>query len=114
MAHLYHCHRRCEARCVARQRQLVAAALDRPRQNFIDAGRCQLQRLFIIHAGKQPRQEKSRKKIAEPVRRIVDEPVLGQQRMPGDRRYRQREQSLKEGIVLAADDLDRLEALARI
>jgi delta1-piperideine-2-carboxylate reductase len=39
---------------------------------------------------------------------------VGQQRMPGDRRYRQREQSLKEGIVLAADDLDRLEALARI
>jgi delta1-piperideine-2-carboxylate reductase len=34
--------------------------------------------------------------------------------MPGDRRYRQREQSLKEGIVLSADDLERLEALARV
>ncbi|WP_460044221.1 Ldh family oxidoreductase [Pseudomonas sp. S2_H01] len=37
---------------------------------------------------------------------------VGQQRMPGDRRYRQREQSLAEGIVLSADDLIRLKGLA--
>jgi delta1-piperideine-2-carboxylate reductase len=39
---------------------------------------------------------------------------VGQQRMPGDRRYLQRERSLKDGIELSADDLDRLEALARV
>jgi delta1-piperideine-2-carboxylate reductase len=38
---------------------------------------------------------------------------VGQQRMPGDRRYRQRELSLKDGITLAAVDLERLEALAK-
>lgn len=37
----------------------------------------------------------------------------GQQRMPGDRRYRQRERSLKDGIAVSAEDLDRLEALAK-
>jgi delta1-piperideine-2-carboxylate reductase len=39
---------------------------------------------------------------------------VGQQRMPGDRRYRQREKSLAEGIVLSADDLARLKALASV
>ncbi|MFJ3486171.1 Ldh family oxidoreductase [Pseudomonas sp. NPDC090202] len=37
---------------------------------------------------------------------------VGQQRMPGDRRYRQRERSLAEGIVLSGDDLNRLRGLA--
>jgi delta1-piperideine-2-carboxylate reductase len=37
---------------------------------------------------------------------------VGQQRMPGDRRYRQRERSLAEGIVLATEDLNRLKGLA--
>jgi len=37
---------------------------------------------------------------------------VGQERMPGDRRYRQREKSLGEGIVLSGADLDRLKALA--
>ncbi|SEI68696.1 Ldh family oxidoreductase [Pseudomonas sp. NFR16] len=36
----------------------------------------------------------------------------GQQRLPGDRRYRQREQSLAQGIVLKTDDLIRLRELA--
>lgn len=36
----------------------------------------------------------------------------GQQRLPGDRRYRQREQSLAQGIVLKTDDLTRLRELA--
>jgi delta1-piperideine-2-carboxylate reductase len=38
---------------------------------------------------------------------------VGQQRLPGDRRYIQRERSMNEGIALSADDLTRLEALAR-
>jgi delta1-piperideine-2-carboxylate reductase len=38
---------------------------------------------------------------------------VGQQRLPGDRRYIQRERSMNEGIALSADDLNRLEALAR-
>jgi delta1-piperideine-2-carboxylate reductase len=37
---------------------------------------------------------------------------VGQRRMPGDRRYRQRERSLAEGIVLSVADLERLKALA--
>ena len=37
---------------------------------------------------------------------------VGQQRMPGDRRYRQRERSLAEGILLSVADLERLKALA--
>jgi len=37
---------------------------------------------------------------------------VGQQRMPGDRRYRQRERSLAEGIELSVADLERLNALA--
>jgi delta1-piperideine-2-carboxylate reductase len=37
---------------------------------------------------------------------------VGQQRMPGDRRYLQRERSLAEGIVLSVADLERLKALA--
>lgn len=36
----------------------------------------------------------------------------GQRRMPGDRRYHQREKSLTEGIVLSVDDLSRLKVLA--
>ncbi|OQR30341.1 lactate dehydrogenase [Pseudomonas sp. Bc-h] len=39
---------------------------------------------------------------------------VGQQRMPGDRRYRQREKSLAEGIVLSAQDLVRLRELASV
>lgn len=39
---------------------------------------------------------------------------VGQERMPGDRRYRQREKSLAEGIVLSAADLARLKELAGI
>jgi delta1-piperideine-2-carboxylate reductase len=39
---------------------------------------------------------------------------VGQQRMPGDRRYRQREKSLSEGIVLSAQDLARLRELASV
>lgn len=39
---------------------------------------------------------------------------VGQQRMPGDRRYRQREKSLAEGIVLSAQDLARLRELASV
>ncbi len=39
---------------------------------------------------------------------------VGQQRMPGDRRYRQREKSLAEGIVLSAQDLNRLRELASL
>lgn len=38
---------------------------------------------------------------------------VGQQRMPGDRRYRQREKSLQQGIVLSAEDWIRLQSLAR-
>ncbi|MFK3796957.1 MULTISPECIES: Ldh family oxidoreductase [unclassified Pseudomonas] len=37
---------------------------------------------------------------------------VGQERMPGDRRYRQREKSLAEGIVLSTADLAHLNALA--
>lgn len=39
---------------------------------------------------------------------------VGQRRMPGDRRYQQREISLAEGIVLAAEDLQRLKGLAGV
>jgi delta1-piperideine-2-carboxylate reductase len=39
---------------------------------------------------------------------------VGQQRMPGDRRYLQRAKSLAEGIVLTSDDLLRLKELAGI
>lgn len=39
---------------------------------------------------------------------------VGQERMPGDRRYRQREKSLAEGIVLSAADLARLKELAGV
>jgi delta1-piperideine-2-carboxylate reductase len=39
---------------------------------------------------------------------------VGQQRMPGDRRYQQREISLAEGIVLTAEDLQRLKGLAGV
>jgi len=39
---------------------------------------------------------------------------VGQKRMPGDRRYRQREKSLAEGIVLSAQDLLRLRELASV
>jgi len=39
---------------------------------------------------------------------------VGQQRMPGDRRYRQREKSMAEGIVLSAEDLTRLRGLAGV
>lgn len=39
---------------------------------------------------------------------------VGQKRMPGDRRYRQREKSLAEGIVLSAQDLVRLRELASV
>ncbi|MFK3971764.1 Ldh family oxidoreductase [Pseudomonas sp. NPDC087358] len=46
----------------------------------------------------------------ELVRQMHD---VGQQRMPGDRRYRQREKSLAEGIVVSAGDLARLKDLAR-
>lgn len=38
----------------------------------------------------------------------------GQERMPGDRRYRQRAQSLAEGIHLPAQDWDRLQRLAGV
>ncbi|RAU45454.1 MULTISPECIES: Ldh family oxidoreductase [unclassified Pseudomonas] len=37
---------------------------------------------------------------------------VGQERMPADRRYRQRQKSLAEGIVLSATDLAHLQALA--
>ncbi|TDV67709.1 Ldh family oxidoreductase [Pseudomonas sp. LP_7_YM] len=37
---------------------------------------------------------------------------VGQQRMPGDRRYRQREKSLQQGIVLSAQDWVWLKSLA--
>ena len=39
---------------------------------------------------------------------------VGQQRMPGDRRYRQRVKSLAEGIVLSVEDLQRLQGLAGV
>jgi delta1-piperideine-2-carboxylate reductase len=39
---------------------------------------------------------------------------VGQQRMPGDRRYQQREKSLSHGIVLRTDDLLRLKAQANV
>jgi len=39
---------------------------------------------------------------------------VGQERMPGDRRYCQREKSLAEGIVLSAADLVRLKELAGV
>ncbi len=38
----------------------------------------------------------------------------GQQRLPGDRRYRQREKSMAQGIALSARDLDRLRELASL
>jgi len=37
---------------------------------------------------------------------------VGLQRLPGDRRHRQRAESLREGIVLAESDLQQLRALA--
>lgn len=39
---------------------------------------------------------------------------VGQQRMPGDRRYQQREKSLREGIVLSRENLLRLQGLASV
>ncbi len=39
---------------------------------------------------------------------------VGQQRMPGDRRYQQRKKSLSEGIVLSTVDLARLQGLASV
>jgi len=38
---------------------------------------------------------------------------VGQQRMPGDRRYKQREKSLSEGIVLTEEDMTRLQRLTQ-
>jgi delta1-piperideine-2-carboxylate reductase len=37
---------------------------------------------------------------------------VGQQRMPGDRRYQQRERSMAEGIEISAEELKRLRGLA--
>ncbi len=39
--------------------------------------------------------------------------AAGQERLPGDRRHAARQKSLRDGIALAADDLARIERLAR-
>ncbi len=65
--HLNHRHGCGEARRVGLQRQLVAAALGRARKDFENARRCQLQRLFLVHAGKDTPQEQGSQRSPSPL-----------------------------------------------
>lgn len=71
--------------CILLQRQLVRAATRRTGDHLEHAGGRKLQRLLLAVALQNPSQKQSCHQIACSVGRIVDQPVLGKQRvMPGE------------------------------
>ena len=81
VAKLHHRHRMRQALRVGFELQFVAAALGRARQDLVDRRRGRLQRLDRRLSRQDAGQIDGRRQVAEPVRRLVDEAVFGQQRL---------------------------------